>query len=260
MAESALLDRIRDNPPLRRVAARFDRRFPWHLLYRGDRLECPCCGGHFRGFRARDGRPDARCPGCNSFERHRVLWMWMRDRAGVFEQQLDVLHIAPEAVFESRMRALPNLRYTGGDLFPTGEQVRVDLTAVPFDAGSFDLVICNHVLDEIPDDRLALREIHRVLRPGGRLVTQTAVHLDRESSFEDPSLSAEERRRVFGTVDDVRVYGRDFADRLAEPGFDVTRIDYVAELDPATVERHALREQGGIANGSDIYVAVKNAL
>jgi SAM-dependent methyltransferase len=184
--------------------------------------------------------------------------MWMRDRAGVFEERLDVLHIAPEAVFESRMRALPNLSYTGGDLFPTGEQVRIDLTDIPFGAGSFDLVLCNHVLDEIPDDRLALREIHRVLRPGGRLVTQTAVHLERESTFEDPSLSPEERRRVFQTVDDVRIYGRDFRDRLAESGFDVTRIDYVAELDPATVERHALAEQGGLANGSDIYMAVKN--
>jgi SAM-dependent methyltransferase len=252
-----LAARIRDNPSLRRIAARADRRFPWHLLYRGERLECPCCGGRFRAFRPRDDRPDARCPGCNSFERHRVLWMWMRDRGGVFDQRLTVLHIAPEEVFESRMRALPNLEYTGGDLFPRGEQVRVDLTDIPFEPASFDLVICNHVLDEIPDDRLALREIHRVLRPGGRLITQTAVQLDRESTFEDPSLTPEERRRVFHTQDDVRIYGRDFADRLAEPGFHVTRVDYVAELGPAVVERHALAERGGIANGSDIYVAVK---
>ena len=254
---SELAARIRDNQSLRRVAARFDRRFPWHLLYRGDRLECPCCGGRFRAFRPRAGRPDARCPGCNSFERHRVLWMWMRNQGGVFEERLAVLHIAPEEVFEARMRALPNLEYTGGDLFPKGEQVRVDLTDIPFEAQSFDLVICNHVLDEIPDDRLALREIHRVLRPSGRLITQTAVHLDRQSTFEDPSLSPEERRRVFQTQDDVRIYGRDFAERLAEPGFEVTRIDYVADLDPEIVRRHALAEQGGIANGSDIYVAVK---
>jgi SAM-dependent methyltransferase len=252
-----LAARIRDNPALRRVAARVDRRFPWQLLYRGDRLECPCCGGRFRAFRPRAGRPDARCPGCNSFERHRVLWMWMRDRGGVFEERLAVLHIAPEEVFESRMRALPNLEYTGGDLFPKGHQVRVDLTDIPFEPGSFDLVICNHVLDEIPDDRLALREIYRVLRPGGRLITQTAVHLDRETTFEDPSLSPEERRRVFQTQDDVRIYGRDFAERLSEPGFDISRVDYVAELGPETVRRHALAEQGGIANGNDIYVAAK---
>jgi SAM-dependent methyltransferase len=171
MRESPALRRIRDNPSLRRFAARLDRRVPWNLLYRGDRLECPCCGGRFRAFRPRSGRPDARCPRCNSYERHRVLWMWMRDSAGIFGERLDVLHIAPEEVFEARMRALPNMRYTGGDLFPKGEQVRVDLTDIPFGDGSFDLVICNHVLDEIPDDRRALREIHRVLRSSRRPTT-----------------------------------------------------------------------------------------
>jgi SAM-dependent methyltransferase len=259
MRENATIRRIRDNQSLRRVAQSVARRVPWHLLYRGDRLECPCCGGRFRAFRPRSGRPDARCPRCDSYERHRVLWLWLRDRSGLLEERLDVLHIAPEPVFESRLRALPNLRYTGGDLSPKGDQVRVDLTDIPFPDGSFDVVICNHVLDEVPDDRLALREIDRVLRPAGRLITQTPVHLDRESTFEDPSLSAEERRQAFQTADDVRIYGRDFADRLAEPGFDVTRIDYVAELDTAIVERHALAEQGGVANGSDIYVAVRQA-
>ena len=257
MRESPTIRRIRDNQSLRRVAQSLTRRVPWHLLYRGDRLECPCCEGRFRAFRPRSGRPDARCPRCDSYERHRVLWLWLRDRSGLLEQRLDVLHIAPEPVFESRLRALPNLGYTGSDLFPSGEQVRVDLTDIPFPEGSFDVVICNHVLDEIPDDRLAIREIHRVLRPDGRLISQTPVEPGRETTFEDPSLSAEERRRAFHTADDVRIYGRDFVDRLAEPGFDVTVVDYVAELEPAVVERHALAERGGLSNGSDIHLAVK---
>jgi SAM-dependent methyltransferase len=257
MRENAALRRIRDNQALRRVAARIDRRLPWHLLYRGDRLQCPCCGGHFRAFRPRSGRPDARCPRCNSYERHRVLWLWLRDSAGILDAQLDVLHIAPETFFESRLREQPNLSYTGGDLFPIGDQVRVDLNDIQFSDGSFDVVICNHVLDEIPDDRRAIAEIHRVLRPGGRLITQTPVEPGRETTFEDPTLSAEERRRVFHTADDVRIYGRDFLDRLAEPGFDVTVIDYVAELDEATVKRYALAEEGGLSNGSDIHLAVK---
>jgi SAM-dependent methyltransferase len=250
--------RIRDNPALRRVAARLDRLVPWGLVHRGDRLECPCCGGRFGSFRPRDGRPEARCPRCDSYERHRVLWLWMQDR-GVLDGPLDVLHIAPERVFEKRLRARPGIRYTAGDLFPSGEQVRVDLTDIPFPDGSFDVVICNHVFDEIPDDRQAFREVHRVLRPGGRLITQTPVHLDRESTFEDPSLPPDERRRVFQTADDVRMYGRDFVERLSEPGFDVERVDYVAELDPELVARYALEELGGRARGSDIHVAVKRA-
>jgi SAM-dependent methyltransferase len=253
-----LKGRIRDNRSLRRVAAGLDRRLPWHLLYRGDRLECPCCGGRFRRFRSRSGRPDARCPRCDSYERHRVLWMWMRS-TGLLDEHLDVLHIAPEPVFESRLRALPNLTYTGGDLYPKGDQVRVDLADIPFGDGSFDLVICNHVLDEIPDDRRAIAEIHRVLRPGGRFINQTPVEPGRETTLEDPSLSPEERRRVFHTADDVRIYGRDFLDRLAAPGFDVTVIDYVGDLDEATVSRYALAERGGLSNGSDIHLSVKPA-
>jgi SAM-dependent methyltransferase len=248
---------LRDNQTLRRIGGRIERRVPWHLLYRGDRLECPCCGGHFRAFRERSGRPDARCPRCNSYERHRVLWMWLRDRGGVLGSRHDLLHIAPEPVFEQRLRARPELNYVAGALFPEGRQVRVDLTAIPFPDGSFDLVLCNHVLDEIPDDRAAIAEVFRVLRPGGRFVTQTPVDTKREVTFEDPSLSPAERRKVFQTADDVRIYGRDFPTRLAEPGFSVEVVDYPAELSAATVARHALAEHGGRVNGTDIHVAVK---
>lgn len=258
MSASEARGRLLDNPTLRRAGGRVDRLVPWGLFHRGDRLECPCCGGRFGSFRPRSGRPDARCPRCDSYERHRVQWLWLRDH-GVFDEPLDVLHPAPERVFEKRLRALANLRYTAGSLFPTGKQVRVDLTEIPFADASFDLVLCNHVFDEIPDDRRAIAEIHRVLRPGGRLITQTPIDPDRETTFEDPSLPAAERRRIFHTADDVRVYGRDFTERLAEPGFEVELVDYVAQLDAATVARHALVQHGGKVNGSDIHVAVKRA-
>ncbi|MEA2435890.1 MAG: hypothetical protein QOF65_446 [Thermoleophilaceae bacterium] len=250
---------VRDNPLLRRIGGRIESRVPWHLLYRGDARHCPCCGGSFRAFRPRDDRPEARCPGCNSYERHRVLWMWLRERGGLGSASLDVLHVAPEPVLEERLRALPGVRYTAGSLFPTGEQVRVDLTDVPFPDGSFDVVLCNHVFDEIPDDRRALSEIHRVLRPGGRLITQTPVDKRREHTYEDPSLPPARRREVFQTADDVRVYGLDFPDRLADAGFDVQVVDYPAELDPETVERSGLVEHGGRVNGTDIHVALKRS-
>jgi SAM-dependent methyltransferase len=248
---------VRDNPLLRRIGGRIESRVPWHLLYRGDSRECPCCGGTFRAFRPRDDRPDARCPRCNSYERHRVVWMWLRDRGGLDDDAVDLLHVAPEPVLTDRLRALPGVRYTAGSLFPTGDQVRVDLTDIPFDEGSFDVVLCNHVFDEIPDDRRALAEIHRVLRPGGRLITQTPVDKRRETTFEDPSLPPARRREVFQTADDVRIYGRDFPDRLAAAGFEVELVDYASELEPATAERYGLIEHGGRVNGTDIHVAVK---
>ena len=251
------LGAVRDNPLLRRIGGRIESRVPWHLLYRGDARECPCCGGTFRAFRPRDDRPDARCPRCNSYERHRVLWMWLRDRGGLDSGGFDLLHIAPEPVLVERLRALPGIRYTGGSLFPTGDQVRVDLTEIPFADASFDVVLCNHVFDEIPDDRRALGEIQRVLRLGGRLITQTPVDRNRAITYEDPSLPPARRREVFQTADDVRIYGLDFPERLAAAGFDVQVIDYAAELDPATVERHGLVEHGGRVNGTDIHVALK---
>jgi predicted SAM-dependent methyltransferase len=248
---------VRDNLLLRRIGGRIERRVPWHLLYRGDGRECPCCGGTFRAFRPRDDRPEARCPRCNSYERHRVLWMWLRDRGGLGGDGLDLLHVAPEPVLEEHLRALPGVRYTAGSLFPTRDQVRVDLTDIPFPDRSFDIVLCNHVFDEIPDDRLAVAEIHRVLRPGGRLITQTPVDKGRAQTYEDPSLSPARRREVFQTADDVRIYGLDFRDRLSGAGFEVQVVDYAAELDAETVERHGLVEHGGRVNGTDIHVAAK---
>jgi SAM-dependent methyltransferase len=244
---------------LRKIAGRVDRVVPWQLAYRGDRVECPCCGGRFRGFRPRWNRPDVRCPRCNAYERHRALWLYLRERTNIFTDPVDVLHIAPEEVLEGRLRALPRVRYVGGDLRPIGAQVRIDLMAIPFEDGSFDFVICNHVLDEVPDDLGAIAEMHRVLRPGGRLITQNPVDRSRERTVELAALSTEERATLVGggAPEDVRRHGRDIAERLAEPGFDVERIDYAQEVGPARAERHGLVEHGGRVNGSDIYVALK---
>jgi SAM-dependent methyltransferase len=242
---------------LRSAARAIDSVVPWGLIYRGDRLECPCCGGRFRRFRSWSGRPDAGCPACGCLERHRALWLWITRETSILSDDLRVLHIAPEPVFEERLRRRPNLSYTGGDLRPRGDQVRVDLTDIPFGEASFDLVICNHVLEEVPDDGRAIREMYRVLAPGGRLVTQTPVDRDRAVTDEDPSLPPAERRSRFGADVNVRTYGLDFPSRLEAPGFDVRVVRYVDELDPETVERHALREVGGRVNGQDIHVAAK---
>jgi SAM-dependent methyltransferase len=239
---------------LRKAARRADSLVPWEALYAGDRVECPCCGGSFRAFRRRRRRPDALCPRCQALERHRLLWLYLRDRTTLFSEPLDVLHVAPEPVFESRLRALDNLSaYVAGDLYPKGRQVRIDLTAIDRPDDSFDMVLCNHVLEEVPDDRRAMREIARVLRPGGRFITQTPFDPSRERTLEGQVMSALARRRTYGAAVNVRLYGRDLADRLSEAGLEVSHERYLEQLPEAVVERHALAGRREWLNGHDIF-------
>ena len=113
------------------------------------------------------GQPDARCPRCGALERHRILWLFIERELGVAQLGGRLLHVAPEAVLERKFRALgPGLEYTAGDLAPQRAGIRqLDVTAIDFPDASFDIVIMNHVLEHVPDDRAALREIHRVCAP-----------------------------------------------------------------------------------------------
>lgn len=235
-----------------------DRRLPWATIYRGDNVECPCCDGRFRRLRRHSGRPNARCPRCASLERHRLLWLWLRGQRDLFEERLDLLHFAPETAFEARLSALPNLSYVGADLLPKGDQIRVDIMDIQFEDASFDVIICNHVLGEVPDDRRAIAELHRVLRPGGRLIAQMPVDHDRASTSEKER-AAQRPGGPQPTGANIRRYGRDFVDRLAAPGFAVEEIRHLETIPEAERRRYALVEVGGEATGNDIYVAAKAA-
>ena len=226
-------------PPLRRLAGAL--RAPFH---RGGRVECPCCGGRFRGFLpgGARGRPGARCPRCGSLERHRLLWLYLEQRTDLWTRPHRVLHFAPEPRLARRLTRAPNVEYLSADLHSPPAMRRIDVTDIPFPDGAFDVILCCHVLEHVRDDRRAMRELRRVLAPGGWAVLQTPVESRRETSLEDPGSSGpEERRRLFGQADHVRVYGRDFFERLAEAGFAVRRDPWVRELEPEQVQRWGLR-------------------
>lgn len=134
-----------------------------------------------------------------------------------------VLHVAPEEVLGDRLRAVAR-EYTSVDLEPGRAMVAADLTALPFEDKSFDLIVCSHVLEHIPDDGAALRELRRVLR--GTLLLQTPVNYDQSQTFEDPAVvDPETRLSLFSQEDHVRVFGRDLIDRLGAAGFDVEVIE-----------------------------------
>jgi SAM-dependent methyltransferase len=208
----------------------------------GDAVECPVCRGTFSEFIGRKSF----CPRCKAKARQRLVWVYLED-SGIEDPGLAILHIAPESSFRTRLENRPV--YVAGDLDPeryaredgdAGVQ-RIDVTAIPFPDASFDRVIMNHVLEHVPDDRGAMREVFRVLRSGGRLIGQHPVRWDRAETYEDLSItSPADRERHFEQHDHVRIYGRDFADRLRSVGFEVTPVDYRPSLPKPLVKRLGL--------------------
>ena len=217
------------------------------LLYRGDGVFCPWCGRSYRRFLNYGGpypvpNLNTYCPRCRTMERHRLLWLYFRQRTNLFSAPLRMLHFAPEPPLLRAFAAAPNLTYVSLDIESSLAGTLGDITRLPFGDGAFDVVLCSHVLEHVPDDAQAMRELRRVLRPGGWALVLSPVDWNREQTFEDPGVvDPRERERLFGQHDHVRIYGGpDYIARLRRAGFDV-RIDrFAAELDAATVRRYAL--------------------
>ena len=165
------------------------------------------------------------CPGCGSLERHRFMWLYLRDVVGALDRRMRVLHAAPEACIGRALGANRALRYVTVDMFDPAAQHRADLTALPFPAGAFDLVICSHVLEHVEDDVRAMREIRRVLGPGGRAVIMVPIDMKRAKTYEDSSITtAAGRNTAFGHPYHVRICGADYPDRLTGTGFRVSTV------------------------------------
>jgi SAM-dependent methyltransferase len=230
------------------------------LLYKGRRLECPICGGRFRRMRHGRGRRDVQCPRCGSYERVRALWLFLRDQADLAAGGGRVLHFAPEPGIAAALGALPGVEYLSADLAPGVAMEVADITAIPHPGESFDAVVCSHVLEHVPDDRRAMAEVLRVLRPGGAAYFMQPVDFERAETYEDAAIvDPEERRRAFGQFNHVRVYGRDIVDRLQGAGFEVSERRYTEELEPAMRARYALQDGDATAREDVVFVAARPA-
>lgn len=217
------------------------------LLYRGDEVTCPCCDGHFRAFRPHRGRPAARCARCGSLERHRALWLWLEQETNLLREPVAVLHIAPEFELQRRLKASSNLRYVSADLDSPLAMVQTDITDMQFQDASFDVVFCNHVLEHVSDDLKAMRELLRVLRPGGWGTFLVPIDESRPDTLEDPAVvSPDDRLRVYGQEDHARLYGRDYPDRLRRAGFEVAVVDPGGGRTPQELRRYGLQRAGRV--------------
>lgn len=214
------------------------------LWYRGTQFEDPIDGKTYRSFLPygyENQRENVLAPGTLSLERHRLLWLYLKNETSFFTENLKVLHFAPEQAFYKRFRNLKNLDYTTTDLNSPLADVKADICNLPFDDNSFDFILCNHVLEHIPDDSKAMQELYRILKPGGTGIFQIPQDLSRATTFEDNSITdPKERAKIFGQYDHVRVYGNDYFDKLRNVGFIVDEVDYTSKLTEAEIKRYRL--------------------
>lgn len=214
---------------------------------------CPCCNSHVRRFKPFGvRRSDALCPVCGSFERHRLMMLYMKRRTDLFDGSAKkMLHIAPETQLGRVFEEIPNLEYISADLSSPRAMVKMDMMDIHYPDQTFDVVYCSHVLEHVSDDRKAIGEVFRVLRPGGWAILQVPTPTG-HVTLEDPTVtSPEERERLFGQHDHRRRYGLDYKDRLEEAGFVVDVDEFVRTLDDGTVTRC------GLDRNEDVYFCVR---
>jgi SAM-dependent methyltransferase len=216
--------------------------------------ECTVCGyhGHFFAY----GNPyalgvnvDALCPRCMSLERHR-LWAICEKTHGLIPGK-DVLHFAPEPGLRDYVVARGPRSYTTTDYMDDSADLKLNIEKLDVGDGTYDLVICSHVLEHV-NDTLAIPELFRIVRPGGILLAMVPLFEGWDRSFEDASKTARKEDRIlyFNQHDHVRAYGKDFRTRLSSAGFELEEFTAV-EPD---VSRY------GLLRGEKVFICRKAAL
>lgn len=198
------------------------------LWYRGNRYTDPIDGRSFRKFLPYGyalQRPNVLSPSTLSLERHRLLWLYLKRKSDFFSKKRSVLHFAPEQAFYSQFKKMTHLKYVTTDLHSPLADIKADICNLPFENETFDVILCNHVLEHITDDTQAMKELFRVMKKGGWGVFQVPQDVHREKTFEDNTITdPKERTCIFGQYDHVRIYGMDYFDKLQHIGFSVETI------------------------------------
>ncbi len=214
------------------------------ILMYGNKFTDPIDGNTFRAFLPygyNKIRNNVLSPSTYSLERHRLLWLYLKNETSFFKAKLKVLHFAPESALMNQFKKLKNISYDTIDLNSPIADIKADICDLPFLDNSYDLILCNHVLEHIVDDNKAIRELYRVLKKNGIGIFQVPIDYNRDTTFEDFSVTnKKDRNKLFGQYDHVRIYGLDFFDRLQKAGFSVEKCEYTSKLSKEDIIKFCL--------------------
>ena len=214
------------------------------LYLSGNRYTDPIDGRSFRSFIPygyNNVRKNALSPSTYSLERHRMLWLYLKNETDIFTKKIRLLHFAPEPAFHKIFKNCNNILYDTIDLNSPLAEIKADICDLPIENETYDYILCNHVLEHIDDDIKAMSELYRVLKKGGIGIFQIPIDIERKNTFEDPSItSPKQRNKIFGQYDHVRIYGIDYFDRLKSVGFSVNQIYYGEKLSEEEIFKYCL--------------------
>jgi SAM-dependent methyltransferase len=232
--------------PLRqRIKLRYLQIKLMYFFKKGDKYNCPICNSSYLEFAAFNGRENRMCPNCFSLERHRLLYFYLKNETKIFSEKYNVLHFAPEKCLNQVLSKNLNLTYQTADLmteFIDMIEVKpkyvMSVTDIKFEDNTFDFIICNHVLEHVPDDKKAISELFRVLKPNGIAILQVPINFSKADTLEELKLNSEQRNQLYGSPDHLRFYGyEDYPRRLNDTGFRVDLSNYVLSQN---IERNIL--------------------
>lgn len=214
---------------------------------KGNNVECTVCGSHFSKFLPYgrlNVRENALCPNCLALERHRLMYLYLKEKTNFFTANLKVLHVAPEYCFIERFEAMKNLEYITADIESPLAKVKMDIHQIPFEANTFDVAFCNHVLEHVDDYVKATSELHRVLKPGGWAIIQSPQDWSRAHTYEDNTITdPREREKHFLQNDHLRIFGQDYGRELEKGGFKVIEDKFVMEMSQDLVQKYGLPKE-----------------
>jgi len=223
-------------------------------LYLGNKVECPICGKHYKKFMpyGNKGLKNRMCPNCLSLERHRLLWIYLKNYSDFFTKEYDFLHFAPEQPFLKTFKNLKNLNYKTADIISPIAELRLDIMDTKLPDNSYDIVFANHVLEHVSNDIDAMKEIYRIMRPNGWAILQVPINPNYQTTDEDLTVTdPKEREKRFGQYDHLRFHGLDYPKRLQTAGFKVKEFSVKNNFSDSEIERMRLD------NNEILYVAIK---